>query len=81
MEKPSPAFFERVVQASECEPEQVMYVGDRLDNDIQPAAAAGMVTVQIRRGPWGHLTADESSADHVIDSLAELPALVSQRDP
>lgn len=80
VEKPAPAFFQGVVHACACEPAQVVYVGDRLDNDIQPAAAAGMVTVQIRRGPWGHLTAGGSSADHVIDSLAELPALLGQPD-
>ena len=33
----------------------IAYVGDRADNDVGPAIAAGMVGVHIRRGPWGHL--------------------------
>jgi FMN phosphatase YigB (HAD superfamily) len=34
--------------------EQIVYVGDRLDNDIRPALDAGLVTVFLRRGPWGY---------------------------
>jgi FMN phosphatase YigB (HAD superfamily) len=30
-------------------------VGDRLDNDIRPALAAGMVAVFLRRDPWGYI--------------------------
>ena len=33
-------------------PEQVAYVGDRLDNDVLPAKVAGMFAVFLRRGPW-----------------------------
>ena len=54
-EKPSPRFFERLLEAVDAEPAEVAYVGDRVDNDVVPAAAAGMVAVHIRRGPWGHL--------------------------
>ena len=32
---------------------EIAYVGDRVDNDIEPALAAGMVAVHVRRGPWG----------------------------
>ncbi|MGH9098837.1 MAG: HAD hydrolase-like protein, partial [Acidimicrobiales bacterium] len=42
--------------------EQVAYVGDRLDNDVLPAKAAGMFAVFIRRGPWGHLHARRAEA-------------------
>jgi FMN phosphatase YigB (HAD superfamily) len=31
----------------------VAYVGDRVDNDVLPAMAAGMRAVWLRRGPWG----------------------------
>ncbi len=37
---------------------EIAYVGDRVDNDVVPAADAGMVAVHLRRGPWGHLQAD-----------------------
>ena len=49
--KPSPEFFARVVQAAGLPPEQIAYVGDRLDNDVLPAADAGMTSVFPRRGP------------------------------
>jgi HAD superfamily hydrolase (TIGR01662 family) len=71
--KPEPAFFARIVSEAGCEPEQVAYVGDRVDFDVVPARAAGMVAVHLRRGPWGHLQAGAEQADIRIDSLAELP--------
>lgn len=57
-------------------PKAIAYVGDRIDNDVRPASAAGMVAVFIRRGPWGWIQAGRDrppEADLVIDSLAELP--------
>ena len=50
-------------------------VGGRVDDDVLPAKAAGMLAVFIRRGPWGHLDAHRAEAafaDVRIDSLAEL---------
>jgi len=81
VEKPSPAFFERISIELELPPEQIAYVGDRLDNDVLPAKAAGMFAVFIRRGPWGYLHAnnpDAAKADARIDSLAELNAMFAQ---
>jgi HAD superfamily hydrolase (TIGR01549 family) len=52
VEKPSPAFFERVVAELGLEPGAIAYVGDRLDNDVLPAMALGMVGVFLVRGPW-----------------------------
>jgi HAD superfamily hydrolase (TIGR01549 family) len=77
VEKPSPEFFQRVVALADAAPSAIAYVGDRLDNDVVPAAAAGMVAVFLRRGPWGYLHASraEASPAHIrIESLAELPA-------
>jgi FMN phosphatase YigB (HAD superfamily) len=72
--KPSRAFFERVVHEAGATPAEVAYVGNRLDNDVAPAAAAGLVAVHIRRGPWGRLQPARGDAAVRIDSLAELPA-------
>ena len=55
VEKPATAFFDRVVVAGGRPADQVLYVGDRLDNDIRPAQEAGMATALIRRGPWGYI--------------------------
>jgi FMN phosphatase YigB (HAD superfamily) len=72
-EKPSPVFFERLLEAVDAEPGEVAYVGDRVDNDVVPAAAAGMVAVHIRRGPWGYLQRGAEQAALQIRSLDELP--------
>jgi FMN phosphatase YigB (HAD superfamily) len=76
VEKPSPSFFTMVVQQCGCPPAQIAYVGDRLDNDVRPALAAGMSAVFIRRGPWGYLHSsdpDATQASFRIHSLSELP--------
>jgi HAD superfamily hydrolase (TIGR01549 family) len=76
VEKPSQAFFDKVVEAAGVPASQIAYVGDRLDNDVLPAADAGMTAIFIRRGPWGYIHAtwpEAARAHHRIDSLAELP--------
>jgi HAD superfamily hydrolase (TIGR01662 family) len=80
VEKPSPAFFDRVVREAGFPAAEVLYVGDRLDNDIRPAQAVGLATALIRRGPWAFILDDPATADRCLfrlDSLAELPGLVS----
>ena len=72
VEKPSPEFFARIVAESGFEPGELAYVGDRVDNDVAPARAAGMLAVHVRRGPWGYLH-DPSEAHVRVGSLAELP--------
>lgn len=79
VEKPEPEFFQRVLAEAGTPPEQTLYVGDRLDNDVLPAGRAGMRTVLIRRGPWGHLHAlrpEADEADALIDSLTEIAEAV-----
>ena len=71
--KPDPAFFEAVVDLMRCKPYEVAYVGDRVDNDVLPAEAAGLVAVHIRRGPWGRLQATPPQAALGVDDLASLP--------
>jgi HAD superfamily hydrolase (TIGR01662 family) len=81
VEKPDPAFFERVAQVAPCAADEILYVGDRLDNDIKPAAAAGLRTALIRRGPWAVIQQHDPDAATIpttrLDSLAELPGLVT----
>jgi FMN phosphatase YigB (HAD superfamily) len=72
VEKPSPEFFARVAEEAGRPAGEIAYVGDRVDNDVVPALAAGMVAVHLRRGPWGYL--HEPPAEAVsIRSLDELP--------
>ncbi|PZE65050.1 HAD family hydrolase [Curtobacterium sp. MCBD17_021] len=75
VEKPSPEFFARVIAEAGLDAGSILYVGDRLDNDVLPARAAGMRTAFIRRGPWGHLHAERPEArlaDLRLDTLADL---------
>jgi len=76
--KPDPAFFARLVQALVAAPEKIAYVGDRVDNDVAPALAAGLVGVHVRRGPWGYLHAPPPEAIRIA-SLDELPDALERR--
>jgi len=76
VEKPAPEFFARISESFGLPPQEIAYVGDRVDNDVVPAAEAGMVAVFVRRGPWGHIHAgwpECALAAVRVDSLAELP--------
>lgn len=79
--KPDPAFFRRMTEAAPAGPGAILYVGDRLDNDIRPAARLGLRTALIRRGPWATIQRDDPDAERVptmrIDSLAELPGRIA----
>ena len=75
--KPAPAFFERVVEACGCRAGQIAYVGDRVDYDILPAAAAGMFTVLLRRGPWGVIQAAWPEATAANATAADLDEAVA----
>jgi FMN phosphatase YigB (HAD superfamily) len=71
--KPAAEFFARVAQELGRPPEEIAYVGDRVDNDITPALAFGMQAVHIRRGPHGSVDETPEGAQP-IDSLLELVA-------
>jgi HAD superfamily hydrolase (TIGR01549 family) len=77
LHKPDPQFFTRICDTLGLPAHRVAYVGDRVDNDVLPARAAGMVSVHLRRGPWGRLHAlrpEAARATLRIDALSELPA-------
>ena len=76
LHKPDPAFFERIARELDLPPQAIAYVGDRIDNDVRPAQAAGMVAIFVRRGPWAWVNVPRGApdeADLVVESLAELP--------
>ncbi|MFE5736698.1 HAD family hydrolase [Streptomyces celluloflavus] len=76
--KPDPLFFQRVADAVPFDIREILYVGDRVDNDLRPAVAAGMRTALVHRGPWATIqwrTADARDLPTFrVESLAELPA-------
>ena len=74
-EKPDPRIFAHAVDQAGVEPARAVMVGDRLDNDVRPAQAAGMRGVWLLRGEAPEDPTPEQAAepDAVIRSLAELP--------
>ncbi|HJW21487.1 MAG TPA: HAD family hydrolase [Candidatus Limnocylindrales bacterium] len=79
--KPEPAFFERLSRELRLPPQAIAYVGDRVDYDIRPVAAAGMTAIHVRRGPWGFshaASALAAGAAAQIDSLAQLPDVLAR---
>ncbi|HZS30801.1 MAG TPA: HAD family hydrolase [Gaiellaceae bacterium] len=69
--KPDAGFFEHVVEQAGVTAEEIVYVGDRVDNDVLPALAAGMVAVRIRRG--AHAADETPPGVTELESLAGLP--------
>jgi HAD superfamily hydrolase (TIGR01549 family) len=84
VEKPDPAFFAAVLtRLGIDDASRVLYVGDRVDNDVLPAAEAGFATCWLTRGPWGQLQElpEDVAPDLVLEGLGELPELlVAWRD-
>lgn len=79
--KPDASFFRAVIDFAPCGAGEIVYVGDRLDNDLRPAKEAGMLTAFIRRGPWGYIWEHHPDMPAVADwrmtTLAELPEIVA----
>lgn len=78
--KPDPAFFDRIVTELALPADRIAYVGDRIDNDVRPAAQAGMLAIFLRRGPWGWILGPETGFPDralTVESLADLPAALA----
>jgi FMN phosphatase YigB (HAD superfamily) len=76
VEKPDPEFFRRIITTAGVKAGEIAYVGDRLDNDVIPAAQAGLVAVFLRRGPWGLIQPGRLDAGNpalIMNSLSKLP--------
>ena len=64
----------RSSQLMECDAVEVAYVGDRVDNDVLPAARGRASSpIHVRRGPWGRLQRTPPEAALGLDDLASLP--------
>jgi HAD superfamily hydrolase (TIGR01662 family) len=84
VEKPSRAFFERIIAEAGLSPEEIAYVGDHPDNDIKAAQACGLRTIFLRRGPWAiahETSAAARLADLHISSLDELAGKLETMAP
>jgi len=75
--KPDAGFFTQVLRATGADPARIAYVGDRLDNDVGPARAAGMHPVFIPRGLWGDAHAQMPHDAQRIETLLDLPGCLA----
>lgn len=80
--KPDPLFFERVAEVVPFDADEILYVGDRVDNDLRPGAQAGMHTTLVHRGPWATIQWNTDEARTLptfrVESLLELSGLIKQ---
>ncbi|OGS51162.1 MAG: hypothetical protein A3K65_05535 [Euryarchaeota archaeon RBG_16_68_12] len=73
--KPDPAIFEAALREAGCRPSEAVMVGDRIDNDIEPAKALGFRTVRVRSGVFRHQfpLRPAQRPDVEVASLREVP--------
>lgn len=72
--KPDSEIFLRALRRADCLPENAAMIGDRIDNDIEPANRLGMRTIWVRQGfsIYQQPENDIQTADHIVDSLRDI---------
>ena len=76
--KPSPAFFQLVLDPLGAEPRTAAMIGDDVETDKGGAMAAGLSAIQVRTGKYDERFVTDSGIDatRTIDSFADVPALL-----
>ncbi|MEU1462105.1 TIGR01458 family HAD-type hydrolase [Streptomyces sp. NPDC005727] len=76
--KPSRAFFEAALSRLGAGADQALMVGDDIESDVLAAQRAGLTGVLVRTGKYRPETHENASGtpDHVVDSFADVPALL-----
>jgi putative hydrolase of the HAD superfamily len=74
--KPDPAIFSEALRRAACAPEQALFVGDTLAQDIAGAKRAGMRSVLIWHRDDKPPPTDGVTPDHVIRQIPELLELI-----
>ncbi|MBC7271169.1 MAG: HAD-IIA family hydrolase [Streptomyces sp.] len=79
--KPSPAFFAAALDRVGARPGAALMIGDDIESDVLAAQHAGITGVLVRTGKYLPETERAASGepDHVVDSFADLPALLGLR--
>ena len=74
MSKPDLKIFETALDRAECIPKNAYMIGDRLDNDIEPAAQLGMHTIWVKQASfaYGNLNLIRHKPDHIVDSVTDV---------
>lgn len=72
--KPDLKIFQIAFAQAQCNPNQAVMIGDRLDNDITPAKKLGMKTVWVRQGFAKYQSVHNKSdkPDYIIENIGEI---------
>lgn len=72
--KPDLKIFRAALGMAECIPDNAYMIGDRLDNDIEPAAQIGMHTIWVKQASfaYGNLNLIQHKPDHTVDSITDV---------
>lgn len=81
--KPSPAFFATALRRLGVSAGEALMVGDDVESDVLAAQRAGITGVLVRTGKFQQEALDAASGrpDHVVDSFADVPALLGLAGP
>lgn len=81
VEKPSAEIFRLALEKAGCSPEETFMVGDRLDNDIEPAAELGMHTVWVRQGSFSYGNPDliKHKPEYTVNSITEAADILNKQ--
>lgn len=74
MSKPDLEIFRTALDKAKCLPADAYMIGDRLDNDIEPAARIGMHTMWVKQGSfaYGNLDLIQHQPEHIVDSIMDI---------
>lgn len=72
--KPDKEIFLRALSRAECLPESAVMIGDRIDNDIEPANKLGMKSIWVKQDFAVYQTPmnDFQRADYAVDRLKDI---------
>lgn len=80
--KPAESFFSSALGMLGVRPEETVMIGDDIESDVLGAQRAGMTGVLVKTGKYQPeaLRDANGTPDHVIDSFADLPQLITSLD-
>ena len=78
--KPDKRIFELALSQAGCSTNEACMVGDRLDNDIAPAAEMGMYAVWVRQGWFGRGNVDlvQFKPNVTVDRISEVTEIFKE---
>lgn len=81
MGKPSAAFFQQAVASLQLPAHEVAIVGDDVEVDVGGGQAAGLAGILVQTGKYREALVRQSgiTAQHTLESIAQLPALVTRQ--